>query len=138
MRTTRKINSKSRNIEFHLILSYFFLNFIRLSSLSMLIWFNLINVFFSIFLYSSFNSIFVTVMYTTCGTIKKSRGSLSCCLSSFSHREQWTAVIPHESLHQWCWTTTNWSWCSILSSRTQKVGIQWLGKFSKLIVISLL
>jgi hypothetical protein len=90
-----------------------------LSSLNDLIWFD----------YHFSPYLFLTVMHTTCGTIKKSRGSLSCCLSSFSHREQWTAVIPHESLQQWCRATANWSWCWNVRSRTPKVGIQWLGKF---------
>lgn len=104
---TLDLDSKSRDIEFH----------------SSQLHFNLITIFHHNI------SLSLTVMQTTCGTIEKSRGSLSCCLSSFSHREQWTAVVPHEGLHQWCRATANRSWRWNVRSRTTKVGIRWLGKF---------
>lgn len=102
-----------------------------------LIWLALFSIINShnLYLFFSFTLCF-TVMHTTCGTIETTRGSLSCCLSCISHREQRAALIPHESLHQWCRAEENWTCCGNVRGRTQKVGIQWLGEWNNCCFLS--
>lgn len=74
------------------------------------------------------NSHCFTVVYAACVAIK-SRGTLSCCVSSINYRKHWTSSLFIEGFYQWYWGVEDQSRRSVIASGISEIRLSRLGEF---------